>query len=273
MIRRIRSLVYRKLQRGYHKLTNPEFYRLQKEIRRLEKMPRRKKASTGLLGKTTHIIDAASFLSAYRAIFRDEIYAFDPKTSAPRIIDGGANIGLATLYWKQHFPNASIVSFEPDPLIFRVLQRNIEEHQYGDVKLVQCGLWSEETELEFQSDGADGGHVNEVSSQDATTHRVPVTRLSPYLKEQVDLLKLDIEGAEVEVLLSVAEDLKNVQRIFVEYHSYVGQEQRLDEMLSVLRNSGFRIHIMPELVADQPFIDRLESYGMDHRLNIFAYRA
>jgi hypothetical protein len=58
----------------------------------------------------------------------------------------------------------------------------------------------------------------------------------------------------------------------VEYHSYIGQEQRIDDILRVLRQANFRIHIQPELVADQPFLERKESYGMDQRLNIFAYR-
>jgi hypothetical protein len=83
---------------------------------------------------------------------------------------------------------------------------------------------------------------------------------------------LDIEGAEVEVLLDAAGHLGTVENLFVEYHSYTGEEQRVDEILRVLRQSGFRVHIRPELVADQPFVQRLENNGMDHRLNIFAYR-
>jgi phenylalanine-4-hydroxylase len=66
--------------------------------------------------------------------------------------------------------------------------------------------------------------------------------------------------------------LGSVQNLFVEYHSYVGEEQRIDEILQVVRETGFRVHIQPELVANQPFVERLESHGMDHRLNIFAYR-
>jgi hypothetical protein len=86
------------------------------------------------------------------------------------------------------------------------------------------------------------------------------------------MLKLDIEGAEVDVLLDAAGHLGGVQNLFVEYHSYVGKEQRIDEILRVLQQAGFRVHLQPELVADQPFVQQLESYGMDHRVNIFGFR-
>ena len=74
------------------------------------------------------------------------------------------------------------------------------------------------------------------------------------------------------MLLDAAGHLGSVQNLFVEYHSCVGKEQRIDEILRVLRQAEFRTHVQPELVADQPFFQRLESCGMDHRLNIFAYR-
>lgn len=108
-------------------------------------------------------------------------------------------------------------------------------------------------------------------AQDDTVS-VPVVRLAPYLDQSIDLLKLDIEGAETEVLLDCQDELDTVDHLFVEYHSYLEQEQRLDEILRVLREVGFRVHIQPELVADKPFVHQLDSYGMDHRLNIFAYR-
>mgnify|MGYP006282407047 CR=1 FL=1 len=243
-----------------------------REKRRLQQKERYRPGCTSLLEAPTRFVDAASFLSAYEAIFEDEIYQFEPEVSSPYIIDGGANIGLATLYWKNKIPEARVTAFEPDPQIFRVLEWNVQNHDHEDVTLIRKGLWSEKTTLKFKPDGADAGHVPQKDSANTTGHEVPVTQLVPYLNERVDLLKLDIEGAEVDVLLDAAGHLRTVQNLFVEYHSYVGEEQRIDEVLRVLRSAGFRIHIQPELVADQPFVQRFESYGMDHRLNIFAYR-
>lgn len=242
------------------------------EIRRLDNLPRRERTVTKLLGPPTRLVDSSSFISDYYSIFEDEIYDFKPKGHPPKIIDGGANIGLATLYWKRNFPDSDITAFEPDPQIFAALKWNVEQREYGDVTLVQKGLWSEEGEVGFRPDGADGGHVAGAVTDEGEKPVVPVVRLAPYLDGRIDMLKLDIEGAEVEVLLDSAGHLGTVENLFVEYHSYTGEEQRVDEILRVLRQSGFRVHIQPELVADQPFVQRLESYGMDHRLNIFAYR-
>lgn len=253
-------------------MIDTEFRAHREEIERLQELPRRISTTTDVLGPPTHLVDAASFLSAYRAIFKQEIYKFDLEQHPPRILDGGANIGLATLYWKQQFPNAEITAFEPDPEIFETLKRNVEQHGWDDVELVQKGLWSETGKLEFRPDGADGGQMASVADGEVNRDVVPVTRLIPYLDDRIDMLKLDIEGAEVEVLLDVAGHLGSVRNLFVEHHSYIGEEQRVDEILQVLREAGFRIHIQPELVADRPFVQRLESYGMDHRLNIFAYR-
>jgi FkbM family methyltransferase len=267
-----KSAVPRKLKQKVRCVIDEGFRARQNEFRRLSELPRRTPTTTDLLGASTHMVDAASFLSAYRAIFQSEIYAFEPADPEPTIIDGGANIGLATIYWKRHFPDAEIIAFEPDPRLYETLKQNLEEHEYGDVRVVRKGLWSEDTTLKFQPDGADGGHVAGGENEGADMQQIPVTRLVPYLNNPVDLLKLDIEGAEVEVLNDAAGHLGSVQNLFVEWHSYIGEEQRIDDILRVLQEADFRIHVQPELVADQPFLERLESAGMDHRLNIFAYR-
>jgi hypothetical protein len=92
------------------------------------------------------------------------------------------------------------------------------------------------------------------------------------LDQSIDLLKLDIEGAETEVLLDCEGALDTVEHLFVEYHSYIGQEQRIDEVLRVLREAGFRIHVQPELTSEQPFVKLQQDNSMDNRLNIFGYR-
>lgn len=126
----------------------------------------------------------------------------------------------------------------------------------------------------------DGFHAQHLQENPAESERgqkstvaVPVIRLAHLLDHPIDLLKLDIEEAETRVLLDCKESLDFVEHLFVEYHSHIKQEQRIDELLGVLRDSGFRVHIQPELVAERPFVQRLKNYGMDHCLNIFAYRS
>jgi len=261
----------RRAASGLVRYIRDEKYR---EIRRLQTLPRREPARTDLLGTPVEFTDPVSFLSQYHSIFNEEAYAFRPRREPPMIIDGGANIGLTTLYWKQQFPEARITAFEPGPHVYDALKTNIEKFGFENVELVQKGLWKKNGSLTFEADKTGGGHFSQYPAEDRVeTVEVSVTRLSHYLGDgPIDMVKLDTEGAETEVLLEAADDLDKVDHLFVEYHSYPEKEQRLDELLALLREVGFRVHIQPELVAEQPFIERPLYNGKDLSLNVFAYR-
>ncbi len=247
-------------------------YRL-REISRLRAMPRYEPTTTRLLGETVHVIDAASFLSAYREIFERGIYDFPSPREDPRIIDCGANIGLGVLFWKRRYPRSQIVAFEPDPTAFEALVWNCRHWGVKGVECINKAVWSEQGEYPFARDGADAGHLLLGGTDEgAMSILVPTVRLRDYLVAPVDLLKLDIEGAETEVLEGCSDVLDVVARVFVEYHSRTDREQNLDALLAVLRVAGFRVHIQPGLTSGQPFLKVPDSYGMDQRLNIFAFR-
>lgn len=115
--------------------------------------------------------------------------------------------------------------------------------------------------------------IGDASATSARTIRVSAVPLRELLgDEPVDLLKMDIEGAECDVLAGQDAALAQVKRVFVEYHSYVKNPQRLDELLALFRRSGFRVQIHPELISPRPFVARPDDDGMDHRLNIYAWR-
>lgn len=228
-------------------------------------------------GRPVHYVDAASCASAGAAIFDQRIYDFNSESPAPRIIDCGANIGLAVLSWKMRYPQAHITAFEPDAKVFHTLQRNVREWNLEHVELLQAAVSDRSGQAAFVSEGADAGHLQPATGgpQDAPPDQpnlVKTVPLGDYLDAPVSLLKVDIEGAEVDVLVSVADRLTHVERIFVEWHSYAGQAQRLHELLGVLVNSGFRIHCQPEFYSPAPFLSLRGDNAMDNRLNIFAIR-
>ncbi|SRR6266404_1217960 len=246
---------------------------LRNEMARLQALPRYQQTETDLLGEPLRLVDSASFLSSYREIFDEEIYRFPSLSNNPLILDCGANIGLGVIYWKRLYPSARIVAFEPDPGVFESLVWNCKQRQLEGVELVNKAVWSGPGEVSFLSEGADAGHVAFGSLRDATqTIQVPSVRLFDYLNEPIELLKLDIEGAEIEVLRDCQNKLDNINHLFVEYHSFLGQQQYLDEVFFILKRSGFRIHIKSELVTSMPFVERLNYLGLDNSLNIFAYR-
>jgi FkbM family methyltransferase len=244
-----------------------------REIRRLRALPRYQATSTWLLGPTLQFVDARSFLVSCYEIFGRQVYRFPSSRESPRILDCGANIGLATLYWKQLYPEARITAFEPDPIIFRALARNCAEWQTTRVELVDQAMWSEDGEMQFWPEGGHSGRLlPDGSLGGRASISVRTGRLRDYLRGPIDLLKLDIEGAETEVLLDCADGLGGVEHLFVEYHSFIDREQRLDTLLAVLRSAGYRIHVQPKLAAWNPFVTRPEFQGMDQTVNIYAFR-
>jgi FkbM family methyltransferase len=242
-----------------------------RELSRLRRMPRYQTTSTTLLGKPFRILDAASFLSMEREIFQQKIYAFSAANGSPRIIDGGANIGLSVFFFKNLYPSCRLTAFEPDPKVFSVLEENVRVHGSEGVELLQRALWSAETTLDFASEGADGGRVSR--DKDSGNAFVQTVRLRDFLGEQIDFLKLDIEGAETEVLGDCADRLENVSNLFVEYHSFTSERQSLHRLFGILASAGFRVHIHPLSHSPQPFLHRKTQLGMDLQLNVFAYRS
>lgn len=240
----------------------------------IKDIPRYTKVEIDFEGKKIKIADSASFIFMYKEIFENEIYKFKTSVEEPYIIDGGANIGLASIYFKILFPTAKIVAFEPDDKIFNILKENIEVFGFSNVELIKKGLWNEDKTLTFKSEGADAGLIAEVDQiNPGVNNKIEVTSLRNYLKRPVDLLKLDIEGSETVVLSDIRNELKNVERIFIEYHSFVGQKQSLDKIMQILFENNYRLHISsPGLSSKSPFIELKVYNNMDMQLNIYAFK-
>jgi len=242
-------------------------------LQKLKNTPRYTLTSTNILGLGTEIelVDAASFLFMYKEVFKQQIYRFKAKNAQPIIIDGGANIGLSILYFKQLYPDSRIIAFEPDDKVFNTLEKNIYKSGFSNIELVKKALWTSETFLEFMSERADAGRVTQLES-DRPSYQVPTVRLRDYLTNPIDFLKLDIEGAETEVIKDCQDLLVNVENLFIEYHSFVNEPQTLHLIVNILFEAGFRLHIHPPATSPQPFYHRNVHLGMDMQLNIFAFR-
>lgn len=207
----------------------------------------------------------------YKEIFERQIFKFNAKTSTPTIIDCGANVGLSILYFKFIFPDSHIIAFEPDKDIFTVLKNNVERFNLSKVKLLNKAVWSKETTLNFIPDGADSGRVA-ITEKSPKSFKVPTATLSDYITPKIDLLKLDVEGAETEVLVECQNKLENVENLFVEYHSFVNNKQTIHTIIEILTKAQFNLHFHTPMKSMQPFFCRKVFKGMDMQINIFAYR-
>ena len=175
------------------------------------------------LNYTVRINDRPNFYVLYKDIFIHRIYHFEAQRPDPFILDCGSNIGMSILYFKHVYPKAHIIGFEPDPAIYPYLGENISRNRLKDVQLVQAALSAKEGVLAFYSDGKYGStlaeHLPADIPEDWTRYEVPCVRLRDYLKEPVDFLKMNIEGAEWEVLEDSADLLRQVQEMVIEYCS------------------------------------------------------
>ena len=80
----------------------------------------------------------ADLLDLFEEIFVDQRYRIALGRPDPVILDCGANVGLATLFFKLHYPAARLTSFEPAPACFELLRRNVADNGLSDVTLVQA---------------------------------------------------------------------------------------------------------------------------------------
>ena len=190
---------------------------------------------------TLRLPDTHSFWPQMFEVLLREDYRFEAETDSPRIIDAGVHLGLATYYFKSLYPSARVVAFEPSPLLFAVAEENLLRRcMFSDVELHPFALHHSDGEVSFHLDATDtmAGGIGAAAGCETVTVRA--VRLSPYLKEPVDYLKLDIEGAEGGVLRECAGVLHRVRHIFIEYHErHAPEENSLPEILRILDDAGF----------------------------------
>ena len=122
----------------------------------------------------------------------------------PLIVDAGANIGASTLLFASAFPECEVFAIEPDAGNFEMLQRNVRTLQ--NVRTFRAGLWDKPTSLAVEWTRGTGWaqRVKEISCPNSDTLAsvtIPqLLKLDPLLRPII--VKIDIEGAEVQVLRS-----------------------------------------------------------------------
>ena len=85
-------------------------------------------------------------------------------------------------------------------------------------------------------------------------------------------MKMDIEGAEVEVIQDCKDVLNKIDHIFIEYHSYHHAPQQMETIIAALKESGFRYYLENESLRKIPFVNKKGKNDMDMQVNIFGYR-
>jgi FkbM family methyltransferase len=140
-------------------------------------------------------------VSVLRQVLHECHYDVDLPFSPKTILDAGANIGLAAVYFANRYPDATIVAVEPDESNVQILRENTAS--YPHIRVIQGALWNRDMRLRLFDPGA-GHHGFQVSgTPQSTDASVQGFRVDTLMREMgwssLDLLKVDIEGAELEV--------------------------------------------------------------------------
>jgi FkbM family methyltransferase len=169
-----------------------------------------------------HIRVNSSDVSVFRQVFIDREYdiASAALSQGGIVIDGGANIGLTSVFLADRHPGIRIYAIEPDAANFQMLQINTSA--YPNVSCLHGALWNRDGAVRIAHPG-DKEWAFRV--EEATMPRdadIPAIRLSTLFDrievQRVALLKLDIEGAEKEVLEDAEAWIGVVDNIVIELH-------------------------------------------------------
>jgi FkbM family methyltransferase len=187
---------------------------------------------------------------ALREIFVEEIYNVGGFTPAFNqvVIDVGANYGDSAIWWAKTF-RCKVIAFEPLVNVFTVLEENIKLNN-ADVMASNLAIGNGE-EISGSSDGnmfCSGGDI-----------KIRTEKLDSYSFERVDLLKIDVEGFELDVLLGAENTIRQFKpRIIIETHS----KELRKKCHAFLTSLGYSLKVEGRTVTSK-------APGMDKVTNLF----
>ena len=174
------------------------------------------------------------------------------------IVDAGVNKGYFSLLFARLMGDRGrVLSFEPDPANCLWFRRSIEANGYRCIKLYQCALSDGEGEATFYPGKKSGWGSLFFSPRKAAPDKRPITvrtrRLDDILREEgiddIDLIKIDVEGADLLVLRGAEDILRKSEKVKLVMDVDVRGEEA-ERVFDFLTSCGFRIYkIGPELKA------------------------
>lgn len=152
----------------------------------------------------------------FRDVFQRHEYLFNPPEPPETIVDAGANIGLASVYFANRWPDAWIIAIEPDPENFQILLENVR--QYPRIIPLQAAIWKKSERLNIFSPG-DAWAIQTKEARDGSVQGFTIHDIMKvHGLQRIDFLKMDIEGAEREVFESHEEWIGRIGSIAIETH-------------------------------------------------------
>jgi FkbM family methyltransferase len=194
-----------------------------------------------LLGKINIYIRANSLTDrkVLKYVFYDQYHL--PPVPLPEesiILDLGSNIGLTLRHFAKLYPLAKIYGYEMDSNNFAIAELNCKG--FNNITLSNCAVWTEIGKVNYDAgNNSDAFSIEEVSGRKATqtVNSITVSKiLSDHNIKSIDYLKMDIEGAEKNILKSNLDWTDCVNLMNIEIHD----KKFIDEAMRILTNIGFQ---------------------------------
>jgi FkbM family methyltransferase len=168
----------------------------------------------------------SSDVGVYSQVFLKHEYKFEVNKTPSFIVDAGANIGLASIFFASRFPGTRILAIEPEKTNFEVLVKNTA--LYPNIIPVHAALWGDNAEIDVVDPGlgnwgfmtaAQGGTAKQMGQkvQGMTLDSI----FDQYGIQRISIFKSDIEGAELEVFRNSSSWIDRIDSLIVELHEHM----------------------------------------------------
>lgn len=201
-----------------------------------------------------HTVDVSD-IDILKELVIEDVYKLKSMSKNPRnIVDLGAQIGIFTLLVAKRYPNAKIITYEPEKENFRLLVNNIRINNLKNVKSLNLGVSGKRGKRKLYLSNSNSGAHSIYGKKGISYETFRSIKFDDIIKnnglEYIDILKMDCEGAEYEILLNANKYyLKKVDIILMELHEtdLTRKKYKPTHLLSMLKASGFKISVLKKI--------------------------
>jgi len=196
------------------------------------------------LKRKIYVRKGTSDINVFSEIFLFKDYNYDLPIQPKTIVDAGANVGYGSLWFRYLYPESHIVAIEPENSNFEILKKNINNL---NIYTINKGLWHKKTKLQIVNQmGSKYGFVtrevkdNKVEGIETCTGKELLEYFRSKSFDEIDLFKIDIEGAEKELF-----------------------NENYDAWLSKTKIIIIELHERSRVGCEESFINAIKKYDFD----------
>ncbi len=203
-----------------------------------------------------HDVDDASFFIRKNSsdvfvvyeVWKRKLYNIGIKKN-DTVIDVGANIGAFTTFAAKKSIDGNVFSFEPEKSNFRQLQKNVRLNKLKNVVIYNLGVNKSKGLAQLfvsNNNGASHSLCNSGTNEIQTIHCITLADIFDKCNiDNIDVLKLDVEGAEYDILFSTPVKIfRKIDRIILEFHDNINLKYNYKGLISFLENTDFKVTML-----------------------------